>query len=91
VMYLRPKGTLVAVGLPSGMAMLTVPIGVLVSKCLTIIGSAIGSRQDMAEALDIAASGKVTCHHEIKPFSELNSVFADMAAQNIAGRVVLKM
>ncbi|KAJ7684222.1 chaperonin 10-like protein [Mycena polygramma] len=91
VMYLRPRGTLVAVGIPSGPAMFTVPIGLLIGKCLTIIGSALGSRQDMAEALDIAASGKVACHHEVKPFSEINTVLADMAAQKIAGRVVLKM
>ncbi|KAF7353942.1 Mannitol-1-phosphate dehydrogenase [Mycena venus] len=91
VMYLRPKGTLVAVGIPSGGAVFTVPIALLIAKCLTIIGSAIGNRQDMAEALDIAATGKVTCHHEVKPFSEVNAVFADLAAQKIAGRVVLKM
>ncbi|KAJ7232046.1 chaperonin 10-like protein [Mycena haematopus] len=91
VMYLRPTGTLVAVGIPSGLAMLKVPIGVLVSKCLTIIGSSVGNRQDMAEALDIAASGKVACRHQVKPFSEINAVFADLAAENIAGRVVLKM
>jgi len=91
VMYLRPKGTLVAVGLPSGRAMLTVPIAILIAKCLTIIGSAIGSRQDVAEALEIAARGKITCHHEVKDFNEVNSVFAELAAQNVAGRIVLKM
>ncbi|KAF7343064.1 Mannitol-1-phosphate dehydrogenase [Mycena venus] len=42
VHYLRPKGTLVAVGLPSGTPVLTVPIGLLIIKCLTIIGSANG-------------------------------------------------
>ncbi|KAJ6566990.1 chaperonin 10-like protein [Mycena capillaripes] len=91
VMYLRPKGTVVVVGLPSGPAKLTVPIGLMIAKCLTIVGSAIGSRQDVAEALEIAARGKVACHHEVKPFSEVNAVFAELAAQNIAGRVVLKM
>ncbi|KAJ6587715.1 chaperonin 10-like protein [Mycena sp. CBHHK59/15] len=91
VMYLRPRGTLVAVGLPSGPAFLKVHIGLLIAKCLTIIGSAIGSRQDVVEALAIASRGKVKCHHEVKDFSEVNAVFADLAVQNIAGRVVLKM
>ncbi|KAJ7334913.1 chaperonin 10-like protein [Mycena albidolilacea] len=91
VMYLRPKGTLVAVGLPSGLAMLKVPIALIVSKCLTIVGSAVGNRQDVSEALAIAASGKVACRYEVKPFSEINSVFADMAAEKIAGRVVLEL
>ncbi|KAJ7500498.1 chaperonin 10-like protein [Mycena galericulata] len=89
--YLRPKGTLVAVGLPSGLAMFQIPIGLLVAKCLTIIGSAIGSRQDVAEALEIAARGKVACHYQVRDFSEVNSVFAEMAAQTVAGRIVLKM
>ncbi|KAF8190611.1 hypothetical protein K438DRAFT_1970911 [Mycena galopus ATCC 62051] len=91
VLYLRPKGTLVAVGLPSGTPVLTVPIGLLIIKCLTIIGSATGNRQDAIEALDIAARGKVACHVKVRDFSEVNSVFAEMAAQNVAGRVVLKM
>ncbi|KAJ7924064.1 chaperonin 10-like protein [Mycena leptocephala] len=91
VLYLRPKGTLVAVGLPSGAPVLTVPIGLLIIKCLTIIGSANGTRQDAIEALDIAARGKVACHLEVRDLSDVNSVFAEMAAQNVAGRVVLKM
>ncbi|KAJ6500896.1 chaperonin 10-like protein [Mycena sanguinolenta] len=91
VMYLRPKGTLVAVGIPSSATMLKVPVGLLVSKCLNIVGTSVGNRQDMAEALDIAASGKVACRHQVKPFSEINAIFADLAAEKIAGRVVLKM
>ncbi|KAJ7290296.1 hypothetical protein C8J57DRAFT_1493022 [Mycena rebaudengoi] len=91
VMYLRPKGTLVAVGLPSGGVVMTIPIGLLISKCLTIIGSSVGSRQDVIEALEIAARGKVNCHHEVKSFSEINSVFAELAAYNVTGRIVLKM
>ncbi|KAJ7100487.1 chaperonin 10-like protein [Mycena epipterygia] len=90
-MYLRSKGTLVAVGIPSGNAVLTVRIGLLVAKCLTIVGSAIGSRQDVIEALDIAARGKVTCHHEVRDFSEINSAFNELAAQNVPGRIILKL
>jgi len=91
VHYLRPTGTLVAVGLPSGMAMMTVPIGMFVGKCLNIVGSAIGNRQDVVEALEIAARGKVVCHHEVRDFKEVNEVMAQLAAQNVAGRIVLKM
>ncbi|KAF8209459.1 chaperonin 10-like protein [Mycena galopus ATCC 62051] len=91
VMYLRPKGTLVAVGLPSGLVMLKVPIGLLVSKCLTIIGSAVGNRRDVAEALAIAASGKVACSYQVKDFSEVNTAFAELSAEKVVGRLVLKM
>jgi D-arabinose 1-dehydrogenase-like Zn-dependent alcohol dehydrogenase len=34
VHYLRPKGTLVAVGLPSGTPVLTVPLGLLIIKVI---------------------------------------------------------
>jgi len=91
VNYLRAKGTLVAVGLPSGMAMLTAPIGLLVAKCLTIKGSAVGNRQDVAEALEIASRGKVACQHEVRDFKEVNAVLGELAAQNVAGRIILKM
>ncbi|KAJ6549952.1 chaperonin 10-like protein [Mycena capillaripes] len=88
VLYLRPRGTLVAVGLPSGTPVLTVPIGLLIVK---VICAQRRNRQDAIEALDIAARGKVACHHTVRELSEVNTVFAEMAAQNIAGRVVLKM
>jgi len=88
--YLRPAGTLVAVGLPSGGAAMQVPIGWLVTFSLHIIGTAIGNRQDVAEALEIAARGKVKCHHEIRDFKEVNQAMADVNAQKVAGRIVLK-
>ncbi|KAF8891129.1 chaperonin 10-like protein [Gymnopilus junonius] len=90
VLYLRLKGTLVCVGMPGGTAMLNVPLTLLIAKSLTILGTSIGSQQDAIEALRIAALGKVKCRHEVKPFEEINSVIDDMAAGQIAGRVVLR-
>ncbi|EGN96485.1 hypothetical protein SERLA73DRAFT_186238 [Serpula lacrymans var. lacrymans S7.3] len=88
-MYLRPTGTLVALGLPAG-AVLSVPILVLVGKELKIVGSAIGNRQDAVESMDIAARGKVKCHYGVKTLEELNSIFADMEEGKITGRIMLK-
>jgi len=45
----------------------------------------------LCEALDIAARGKVKCHHEVRDFSEINSAFNELAAQNVAGRIILKL
>ncbi|KAJ7665601.1 chaperonin 10-like protein [Mycena rosella] len=94
VMYLRPRGTLVAVGLPSGQPVLTVPVGVLITKVNRLYllhFPVINTRQDVIEALDIAARGKVVCHHEVRDLFQVNSAFAEMSAQNVVGRVVLKM
>ncbi|KAF7295913.1 Mannitol-1-phosphate dehydrogenase [Mycena chlorophos] len=89
--YLRMQGTLVIVGFPSGPVTFTVPIARMIAKCISIVGSAIGSRQDAIEALELAVRGKVSCHHEVRPFSELNQAFAELGEGKVTGRLVVKM
>ncbi|KAL0947800.1 hypothetical protein HGRIS_013873 [Hohenbuehelia grisea] len=90
IMYLRPTGTLVAVGMP-GNAALNVPIPLLIGKSLTIRGTAVGNRQDSVEALALAASGKIKCHYQLKELGDLNGIYQDMANGKITGRIVLKL
>ncbi len=52
----RRRGTCVLVGLPPGE--FPVPLFDVVARCLTIRGSFVGTRQDMAEALDFAPLSK---------------------------------
>jgi len=40
-------------------------------KGITIHGSYVGNRQDAEEAIDIAASGAVKCHYQLKKLSEI--------------------
>ncbi|KIK66139.1 hypothetical protein GYMLUDRAFT_38655 [Collybiopsis luxurians FD-317 M1] len=92
IMYVRSTGTLVAIGMPGPSAgMLNIPIPLLISKCLNIVGTATGNRQDMAEALDFVARGEVNCHHEVRDFGEVNNVMKELAEGKIKGRVVLKI
>ncbi|KAJ3716734.1 hypothetical protein DFJ43DRAFT_1006728 [Lentinula guzmanii] len=92
IMYLRSTGTLVAIGMPGpANGILNVPIALLISKCLSIVGSATGNRQDMAEALDFMARGKVDCHHEIRDFNEVNNALKDVSEGKVKGRIVLKI
>ncbi|ESK84817.1 mannitol-1-phosphate dehydrogenase [Moniliophthora roreri MCA 2997] len=86
--YLRPGGTLMAVGLP-GKATLDASIFFTVFKSIKILGSYVGNRQDAREAIDIAARGGVKVHFVTKPLAELKDVYEGMKAGNIAGRVVL--
>ncbi|KAH7910219.1 chaperonin 10-like protein [Hygrophoropsis aurantiaca] len=86
--YLRPTGTLVAVGLPAG-APFEVPFGVLVGRELKVIGSAIGNRQDAIDALSHAARGKVKCHYTTRKLEDVESVFAEMTEGKITGRIIL--
>jgi hypothetical protein len=53
----RRKGTVSLVGLPPGT--FDTPIFDVVSKRITVRGSIIGTRQDLAEAIAFAAAGKV--------------------------------
>ncbi|KAF7314923.1 Mannitol-1-phosphate dehydrogenase [Mycena indigotica] len=89
--YVRLTGTIVIVGVPSGLATFTIPIAAMTSKCLTIRGSAVGSRQDVIDALDLAARGKVAAHYEVRPFGEINKAFDDLAAGKVGGRIIVKM
>ena len=68
--YLRPGGTLMAVGLP-GKAGLQASIFFTVFKSISILGSYVGNRQDAYEALDIAARGGVVCKYVLKDLPAL--------------------
>jgi propanol-preferring alcohol dehydrogenase len=83
----RKNGTCVLVGLPPGEFPL--PLFDVVANCITIRGSFVGNRADMAEALDFAARGKVTADIEIQPLAAINDVFMRLAEGKVAGRVVL--
>jgi propanol-preferring alcohol dehydrogenase len=83
----RKRGTCVLVGLPPGE--FPVPLFDVVANCLTIRGSFVGTRRDMAEALAFAAEGKVKADIELQPLSEINAVFKRLAAGEVPSRVVL--
>jgi propanol-preferring alcohol dehydrogenase len=83
----RKRGTCVLVGLPPGD--FPVPLFDVVAKCITIRGSFVGTREDMAETLAFAAEGKVKADIELQPLSAINSVFDRLEHGDVASRVVL--
>ena len=84
----RKRGTCVLVGLPPGE--FPVPLFDVVANCITIRGSFVGTRQDMAEALAFAAEGKVKADIEMQPLSAINQVLDRLARGDVASRVVLE-
>ncbi len=52
-------------------------------------GKPFGTRQDMAEALALAAEGKVMAAIELQPLSSINQVFERLEPGDVASRVVL--
>lgn len=86
---LRRHGTLSMVGLPPGDFPL--PIFDVVLRRLTIRGSIVGTRLDLAEALALAAEGRVTTTFEWDALDNINAIFDRMRAGTIDGRVVLRI
>lgn len=83
----RRRGTCVLVGLPPGDFPL--PLFDVVAQCITVRGSFVGTREDMAEALAFAAAGKVKADIERQPLSAINQVFERLHQGKVASRVVL--
>jgi propanol-preferring alcohol dehydrogenase len=85
----RKRGTCVLVGLPPGE--LPIPLYDVVANCITIRGSFVGTRQDMAETLAFATAGKVKADIELQPLSAINQVFDRLEKGDVASRVVLDL
>jgi propanol-preferring alcohol dehydrogenase len=83
----RKFGTCVLVGIPPGE--FPTPLFDVVANCITIRGSFVGNRRDMAETLAFAADGKVKADIELQPLSSINRVFERLSKGDVPSRVVL--
>jgi len=83
----RKRGTCVLVGLPPG----EFPVALfdVVANCITIRGSFVGTRRDMAETLAFATHGKIKADYELQPLSSINQVFDRLEYGQVPSRVVL--
>jgi propanol-preferring alcohol dehydrogenase len=85
----RRKGTVSLVGLPPGD--FPTPIFDVVLKRITVRGSIVGTRTDLAEAIAFAAEGKVRAHFHEARLDEINRVLSELKAGKVDGRVVLRL
>ncbi len=83
----RPAGMLLVVGLPAESLCFS-PISMAGTE-IRIQASAVGTRQDLREVLEMAAAGKVHCKVATRPLVEVNAVLDELRHGRIAGRVVL--
>ncbi|MBU4337462.1 MAG: zinc-binding dehydrogenase, partial [Actinobacteria bacterium] len=85
----RRGGTIVFNGLPPG----EFPASIfdVVLKGLTIRGSIVGTRQDLAEALEFYATGKIRPTVASEPLENINDIFDRMKKGQIDGRIVLDL
>lgn len=86
--YVRPRGTVVCIGLPAG-AYLKAPVFESVIKMVNIRGSYVGNRKDSAEALEFFRRGMIKAPFKTVGLSELQMVYDLMHKGQIAGRYVV--
>jgi propanol-preferring alcohol dehydrogenase len=85
----RRHGTVSLVGLPPGE--FPTPIFDVVLKRITIRGSIVGTRKDLAEALAFAAEGKVKAHFHTAKLEDINHIFGDLKSGRVDGRMVVTL
>ncbi|TCK01614.1 propanol-preferring alcohol dehydrogenase [Volucribacter psittacicida] len=83
----RAGGTVVAVALPVDTMDLSIPRIVL--DGIRVIGSLVGTRQDLAEAFEFGARGLVVPVVQTRPLEDVGAIFQEMHEGKIQGRMVL--
>jgi propanol-preferring alcohol dehydrogenase len=84
----RKRGICVLVGIPPGD--FPVPLFDVVANCVSIRGSFVGNREDLAESLSFAAEGQVVADIELQPLSAINAIFERLQHGEVPARVVLQ-
>ncbi|WP_113632931.1 alcohol dehydrogenase AdhP [Pectobacterium peruviense] len=85
----RAGGRIVAVGLPPESMDLNIPR--LVLDGIQVLGSLVGTREDLREAFQFAAEGKVKPKVTLRPLKDINTIFAEMKGGKITGRMVIDL
>lgn len=85
----RAGGRVVAVGLPPETMDLSIPRMVL--DGIEVVGSLVGTREDLAEAFRFGAEGLVVPVVQTRRLDETNDIFQEMRDGKIQGRMVIDM
>jgi len=84
---LRRGGTLVFVALPKD-NFVELPIFETVLNGITVVGSIVGTRNDLREVFELHALGRTRVIRETRPLAEVNDAIADVEAGRVAARIV---
>jgi propanol-preferring alcohol dehydrogenase len=87
---LRRGGRLVCVGLPADAGAMTIPIFETVIKGISIIGSIVGTRQDLAEVFALHAAGKTRVIFETRSLDDVNSAIDEVLSGKVPARLVFE-
>ncbi|MFD1548047.1 zinc-dependent alcohol dehydrogenase [Nonomuraea guangzhouensis] len=87
---LRRGGRLVLVSLPKDNAM-SLPIFQTVLGGVTVIGSIVGTRADLAEVFRLHAAGRTKVIYQTRKLEDINQSFGDVLAGTVPARLVFEM
>ena len=87
---LRPAGRLVLVGLPED-NVFPLPIFETVLRGIQVIGSLVGTREDLAEVFQLHAGGRTRVVLERRELEQVNECFADVLAGTVPARLVFDL
>ena len=87
---LNPNGRLVLVGLPADNR-LELPVFETVLKGITVIGSLVGTRNDLAECFALHAKGRTKVVAETRKLEDVNDCFEEVLAGRVPARLVFDM
>jgi propanol-preferring alcohol dehydrogenase len=87
---LRPAGRLVLVGLPAE-NVFPLPIFETVLRGIHVIGSLVGTREDLAEVFELHAAGRTRVELETRRLEQVNECFDDVLAGRVTARLVLDL
>ncbi|MRK02260.1 alcohol dehydrogenase AdhP [Aeromicrobium sp. S22] len=87
---LNRGGRLVCVALPAE-GVMSIPIFPTVLKGIQIIGSIVGTRQDLAEVFDLHARGRTRVIAETRRLDQVNEAMAQVLAGEVSARLVFEM
>jgi propanol-preferring alcohol dehydrogenase len=68
-----------------------IPIFDTVLGGISVIGSIVGTRKDLADVFALHAAGRTRVVAETRKLDEINTIFADILAGRVPARVVLEL
>jgi propanol-preferring alcohol dehydrogenase len=84
---LKRGGRLMLVALPADNEM-RLPIFETVLQGITVVGSIVGTRQDLAEVFELHAQGRTHVTYERRELDQVNECFDDVLAGRVSARLV---
>jgi propanol-preferring alcohol dehydrogenase len=84
---LNPTGRLVLVGLPADNT-LSIPVFETVLRGITVMGSLVGTRNDLADCFALHAAGRTRVITETRPLESVNECFDEVLAGKVPARLV---